>query len=53
MTLEELIKTIQVAITEAKWNYPLKYSEEFETRNRYSKLLLSLRTALDRSDNNA
>lgn len=53
MTLEELIKTIQVAIVEAKWNYPLKYLEEFETRNRYSKLLLSLRQALDWSDTNA
>ena len=44
MTLEELIKTIQVAIAEAEWKYPLKYSEVFETRNRYSELLLSLRT---------
>lgn len=31
MTLEELIKTIQVAIAEVEWNYPLDYSAAFET----------------------
>ena len=31
MTLEELIKTIQVAIAEVEWNYPLDYSIAFET----------------------
>ena len=31
MTLEEAIKTIQVAIAEDKWEYPLDYSVAFET----------------------
>ena len=46
MTLEELIKTIQIAIAEAEWNYPFEISEALKTdhRNRYSKLLLSLRS---------
>lgn len=46
MTLEELIKTIQVAIAEAEWKYPLEISEALKTDhwNRHSKLLLSLRT---------
>ena len=31
MTLEEAIKTIQVAIAEVEWEYPLDYSVAFET----------------------
>lgn len=31
MTAEEAIKTIQVAIAEDKWEYPLDYSVAFET----------------------
>ena len=31
MTLEEAIKTIQVAIAEFEWEYPLDYSVAFET----------------------
>ena len=31
MTAEEAIKTIQVAIAEAEWEYPLDYSIAFET----------------------
>lgn len=31
MTLEEAIKTIQVAIAEVEWNYPLDYAIAFET----------------------
>ena len=31
MTAEEAIKTIQVAIDEVEWNYPLDYSVAFET----------------------
>ena len=31
MTVEEAIKTIQVAIAEVEWNYPLDYSIAFET----------------------
>ena len=31
MTAEEAIKTIQVAIAEVEWNYPLDYSVAFET----------------------
>lgn len=31
MTAEEAIKTIQVAITEVEWNYPLDYSIAFKT----------------------
>ena len=31
MTPEEAIKTIQVAIAEVEWNYPLDYSVAFET----------------------
>ena len=31
MTAEEAIKTIQVAIAEVEWNYPLDYSIAFET----------------------
>ena len=31
MTAEEAIKTIQVAIAEAEWEYPLDYSVAFET----------------------
>ena len=31
MTAEEAIKTIQVAITEVEWEYPLDYSIAFET----------------------
>ena len=31
MTAEEAIKTIQVAIAEDKWEYPLDYSIAFET----------------------
>ena len=30
MTAEEAIKTIQVAIAEVEWNYPLDYSIAFE-----------------------
>lgn len=30
MTPEEAIKTIQVAIAEVEWNYPLDYTEAFE-----------------------
>lgn len=31
MTAEEAIKTIQVAIAEVEWEYPLDYSAAFET----------------------
>ena len=31
MTLEEAIKTIQVAVAEVEWNYPMDYSVAFET----------------------
>ena len=31
MTAEEATKTIQVAITEVEWEYPLDYSIAFET----------------------
>lgn len=31
MTPEEAIKTIQVAIAEVEWNYPMEYSVAFET----------------------
>ena len=31
MTAEEAIKTIQVAIAEVEWEYPLDYAEAFET----------------------
>ena len=31
MTLEEAIKTIQVAIAEVEWEYPMNYSIAFET----------------------
>ena len=31
MTPEEAIKTIQVAIAEVEWEYPLDYSVAFET----------------------
>ena len=31
MTLEEAIKTIQVAISEVEWIYPMDYSVAFET----------------------
>ena len=31
MTAKEAIKTIQVAIAEVEWNYPLDYSIAFET----------------------
>ena len=31
MTAEEVIKTIQVAIAEVEWEYPLDYSIAFET----------------------
>ena len=31
MTPEEAIKTIQVAISEVEWNYPMDYSVAFET----------------------
>ena len=31
MTVKEAIKTIQVAIAEAEWEYPLDYSVAFET----------------------
>ena len=31
MTAEEAIKTIQVAIAEVEWNYPLDYSIAFGT----------------------
>lgn len=31
MTPEEAIKTIQVAIAEVEWNYPLDYAIAFET----------------------
>ena len=31
MTTEEAIKTIQVAIAEVEWEYPLDYSIAFET----------------------
>ena len=31
MTAEEAIKTIQVAIAEVEWNYPLDYSVAFKT----------------------
>lgn len=31
MTAEEAIKTIQVAIGEVEWEYPLDYSVAFET----------------------
>lgn len=31
MTPEEAIKTIQVAVAEVEWNYPMDYSVAFET----------------------
>ena len=31
MTAEEAIKTIQVAIAEVEWNYPIDYSVAFKT----------------------
>ena len=31
MTAEEAIKTIQVAIAEVEWNYPMEYAIAFET----------------------
>lgn len=31
MTPEEAIKTIQVAIAEVEWEYPMNYSVAFET----------------------
>ena len=31
MTVKEAIKTIQVAIAEVEWEYPLDYSVAFET----------------------
>ena len=31
MTAEEAIKTIQVAIAEVEWNYPMNYAQAFET----------------------
>ena len=31
MTAEEAIKTIQVAVAEVEWNYPLDYSIAFKT----------------------
>ena len=31
MTAEEAIKTIQIAIAEVEWNYPLDYSIAFKT----------------------
>ena len=31
MTTEEAIKTIEVAIADVEWNYPLDYSIAFET----------------------
>lgn len=31
MTLEEAIKTIQVAVSEVEWNYPMNYAIAFET----------------------
>ena len=31
MTAKEAIKTIQVAVAEVEWNYPLDYSIAFET----------------------
>ena len=31
MTAEEAIKTIQIAIAEVEWEYPLEYSIAFET----------------------
>lgn len=31
MTPEEAIKTIQVAIAEVEWNYPMNYAQAFET----------------------
>ena len=31
MTAEEVIKTIQVAIAEVEWNYPMEYAIAFET----------------------
>ena len=31
MTAKEAIKTIQVAIAEVEWNYPLDYSVAFKT----------------------
>ena len=31
MTVEEAIKTIQIAIAEVEWEYPLDYSIAFET----------------------
>ena len=31
MTAEEAIKTIQIAIAEIEWNYPLDYSIAFKT----------------------
>ena len=31
MTPEEAIKTIQVAVAEVEWNYPMNYAQAFET----------------------
>lgn len=31
MTIEEVIKTIEVAIAEVEWNYPMDYAVAFET----------------------
>lgn len=31
MTPEEAIKTIQVAVAEVEWNYPMNYAVAFET----------------------
>ena len=31
MTFKEAIKTIQIAIAEVEWNYPMDYSVAFET----------------------
>ena len=33
MTNEEAIKTIEVAISEVEWNYPMNYAIAFETGN--------------------
>ncbi len=30
MTNEEAIKTIEIAIAEVEWNYPMNYAETFE-----------------------
>lgn len=31
MTHEEAVKTIQIAISEVEWNYPMNYSKAFKT----------------------